>query len=248
MFTSGDYPIAVPKRTLALTFDDGPGPNTPELARFLRDLRVPATFFMVGRHVEKRPEAARSVRAMGHQIGNHSYSHEDLSALAASPERIVDQVLRAHGLLQGLQARGPLLFRAPYGRWPPGAAEVLNARPELRRYAGPVGWDLEFADYEIGGPRGLVEGNPTYTLEECRERCLEGMVARGRGIVVLHDWAADAGDLGERLRRNNRTLELVRWLVPRLGGFRFVSVADLLPSGRTDRRAPRGPGGRRSRA
>jgi len=60
---------------VALTFDDGPGENTEELLEALRELKVKATFFMIGQSVKQHPRVARQVAEAGHEIGNHSYSH-----------------------------------------------------------------------------------------------------------------------------------------------------------------------------
>lgn len=60
---------------VSLTFDDGPGDDTEALLDVLADLKIKATFFMVGRQVELFPATARRIVADGHEIGNHSYSH-----------------------------------------------------------------------------------------------------------------------------------------------------------------------------
>ncbi len=61
--------------SVALTFDDGPSADTELVLNVLRQYTVPATFFMLGRQVERHPNIARRVAAEGHEIGNHSYSH-----------------------------------------------------------------------------------------------------------------------------------------------------------------------------
>ena len=64
------------ERALYLTFDDGPGPYATErIVRVLRDQRVPATFFMIGRHVGLFPELARLVTRNGFGVGNHTQTH-----------------------------------------------------------------------------------------------------------------------------------------------------------------------------
>lgn len=66
-------------REVALTFDDGPcEPYTGEILDILKGYNVKATFFMVGRNVDKFPETAKRVAAGGHEIGNHTYSHTSL--------------------------------------------------------------------------------------------------------------------------------------------------------------------------
>jgi peptidoglycan/xylan/chitin deacetylase (PgdA/CDA1 family) len=61
--------------SVALTFDDGPSADTKLVLNVLRQYEVPATFFMLGRQVERHPNIARRVAAEGHEIGNHSHSH-----------------------------------------------------------------------------------------------------------------------------------------------------------------------------
>ena len=61
--------------SVALTFDDGPSPDTLEILDFLRDENIKATFFLIGREVEKYPEIVKRIAADKHEIGNHSYSH-----------------------------------------------------------------------------------------------------------------------------------------------------------------------------
>src|SRR6266850_7139893 len=62
-------------RAVALTFDDGPSPDTERILDVLRAHEASATFFMVGREVESFPGIAQRVAAEGHGVGNHSYSH-----------------------------------------------------------------------------------------------------------------------------------------------------------------------------
>ena len=65
-----------------LTFDDGPMyPNTERVLEILADFEVPATFFVVGQNVNANPELANRVVQEGHAIGNHSYTHPDLTTL-----------------------------------------------------------------------------------------------------------------------------------------------------------------------
>src|SRR5262245_37177375 len=77
----GDYVASVQtdEPVVALTFDDGPSPwLTPKILDVLEQHHVKATFFMMGRNVERFPQIARDVLARGHEIGNHSYSHPRL--------------------------------------------------------------------------------------------------------------------------------------------------------------------------
>src|SRR5437763_13190563 len=73
-----------PGRRVALTFDDGPDPRwTPRIAAALRRLHVPATFFVVGSQAVRHPEIVRQLHRDGFELGNHTFTHSDLSTLSS---------------------------------------------------------------------------------------------------------------------------------------------------------------------
>lgn len=101
---------------LALTFDDGPGDRTATLLDVLAEHEAPATFFLVGSHVERRPRLARAVREAGHEIGNHSHTHPYFCL--CTPGRIYGELDRAQRAIADATGARPALVRAPYGvRW-----------------------------------------------------------------------------------------------------------------------------------
>src|SRR5262245_60514981 len=70
------------QKKIALTFDDGPNPEcTPLLLTKLAEHRVPATFFLIGRNLERHPEIGRRIVQEGHEVGNHTYNHRSLPFL-----------------------------------------------------------------------------------------------------------------------------------------------------------------------
>jgi len=100
-------------KAIALTFDDGPSESTPALLDLLDRHGAKATFFQVGRNVERLPDVAREVSRRGHETGNHTWSHRMLVRGGAEEE-----VSRAQDLLARVHGVPPRLFRAPYGvRW-----------------------------------------------------------------------------------------------------------------------------------
>ncbi|MFD0639536.1 polysaccharide deacetylase family protein [Catenulispora yoronensis] len=74
-------------KCIALTFDDGPGPDTGRLLDILQSENVPATFFVLGDQAEKYPATVRREYAEGHEVGNHTWDHKDLSTLSAPRSR-----------------------------------------------------------------------------------------------------------------------------------------------------------------
>jgi peptidoglycan/xylan/chitin deacetylase (PgdA/CDA1 family) len=98
---------------VALTFDDGPDPvHTPKVLAVLDQHHVKATFFMMGRQVERYPKVAREVLRRGHEIGNHSYSHPKL--ILMSPRRVRDEIERTDKLLRDIGVSGAIHFRPPH--------------------------------------------------------------------------------------------------------------------------------------
>jgi peptidoglycan-N-acetylglucosamine deacetylase len=111
----GDYVarIETPDNVVALTFDDGPHPrNTPRILDLLDKYDVKATFFMMGRNVERFPDVARQVIARGHEVGNHSYSHPKLVWMW--PAAVRDEIDRTDRLLREAGVTGPIHFRPPH--------------------------------------------------------------------------------------------------------------------------------------
>ena len=87
----------LPAGRVALTFDDGPGPRTAELARMLRDEGVPGTFFVLGESVERHGDALDAVRDCGHVIGLHADKHRPFRVSRARRRR--DRPVRRAGQL-----------------------------------------------------------------------------------------------------------------------------------------------------
>ncbi len=101
-------------KVVALTFDDGPDPRyTPMILDILDDYDIKATFFMVGKHVEKYPHIARLVEEAGHEIGHHTYSHANL--LQASAYRISEEITRGEEAILNATGKRPSLLRPPRG-------------------------------------------------------------------------------------------------------------------------------------
>ena len=164
---------ALPPGSVALTFDDGPGPRTAELARLLRDEGVPGTFFVLGESVRRHGGALAAIRDCGHAIGLHGDRHGRFR----SPEHAAAEIARCAGrvsdCLGGAPWTGPPWFRPPYGHgdWP------------LPGFAGPVGWHAHGRDWEITYRRGQ-------TVAGCVDTIAEQITGRGGGIVLLHDYTS----------------------------------------------------------
>ena len=215
MLTAKPTPTPIPPGTICLTFDDGPGPHTLEIARFLAQHEIRATFFVVGRHVERNLATVRQVRGLGHWIGNHTFHHRPLAALVWAGVDAAGEVIETDRLIADLIGDGPSLLRPPYGNWSASAAAALNQSKALEKYIGPIIWDIDCADHAIGGLRN----SEAWTLEKCQTAYLNAIESRGAGVAALHDGGAAA----------QATLELVQWLVPRLmGRYEFKALDEVV--------------------
>ena len=104
------------RRSIALTFDDGPSESTPAVLELLAQYGAHATFFQCGANVQRLPSIARAVAQNGHEIGNHTHSHPMLQF--KSPEFMYAEMRDAQRAIEDSADVRPVLFRAPFGvRW-----------------------------------------------------------------------------------------------------------------------------------
>ena len=191
------------RRSIALTFDDGPSEGTNQLLEILNQYRTPATFFVCGMNVQRLPGVTRAAAAAGHEIGNHTYSHAAL--YLRSSRFIASELNAAQSIIAETTGNAPRLFRAPFGaRW-------FGLR-EAQRQSSLLGvmWTVLGRDWTL--PAGRIE-----------RRVLAG--AENGAIICLHD--------GRRVSANpdiSATLEAVGRLIPVLQsrGFTFETVSQLL--------------------
>jgi peptidoglycan/xylan/chitin deacetylase (PgdA/CDA1 family) len=136
--------IVAPRRPreIALTYDDGPNDlATERLLEVLDCDKVRATFFMIGKFVQQRPNIARAVAAAGHVIGNHTMTHPWLAWQTAS--RIRRELADCNAALEDTLGMPVKLFRPPHGARRP---YVLRAACELG--LTPVQWNLIVSDWK----------------------------------------------------------------------------------------------------
>lgn len=133
---------------IALTFDDGPNPeHTNRILSVLKENYSHATFFVVGTNAEKYPEVLRAISSSGSEIGNHTYSHANLTDVdSANVEEEIDKVNRA---VKKATGEGATVIRPPYGAY---NEEVLN---QLQQPV--VLWDLDTEDWDSRNAQMIVE-------------------------------------------------------------------------------------------
>jgi peptidoglycan/xylan/chitin deacetylase (PgdA/CDA1 family) len=162
-------------RGVALTFDDGPDPETtPRVLEALDAEQAKATFFVIAKKAEAHPELVREMKRRGHAIGLHSYTHDRFFALR-SQKRVTRDLARGVAVLTAITGEHPVLFRPPIGHTNPAIARVAEAL-DLR----VVGWNLSARD-------GLGSADPEKVVARVRRYVKDGT------IVLLHDAAEGGG-------------------------------------------------------
>ena len=189
-------------RRIALTFDDGPNPAaTPRILDTLREHDVTATFFLLGKHVERWPSLARQVAEAGHAIGNHGYHHRKLHFHGPAYTRL-DMALGSQAIREAT-GEHPRYFRAPHGFRSPWVNRI--ARDLDQRV---VGWTLGVWDTDRPGADVIAR------------RVADG--ARPGSIVLLHDGDAYDPD-GDRSQTAEALPMIIRDL--RAAGFHFALLS-----------------------
>lgn len=108
------HKVETEQKVVALTFDDGPTHYTEEILSLLAELDVQATFFVTGRELAENPEAGAMVVEAGHELGNHSWSHQRM--VFKSPGFIRDEIQRTNEQIRAASHQGPIHFRPPNGK------------------------------------------------------------------------------------------------------------------------------------
>ena len=156
------------RKAIALTFDDGPDPDTtPKILTVLRDKKVQATFFVIGKKAAKYPELLKRIEEEGHIIGNHTFSHSYFLGFF-SKNRLKADITRCSEAISAAINKSPLLFRPPFGVTNPVYATVLK---ELGLHS--VGWSLRSLD----------------TRAENKYQIINKVISKlkPKDIVLLHD-------------------------------------------------------------
>ncbi|WP_220096482.1 polysaccharide deacetylase family protein [Streptomyces cyaneus] len=126
-------------KCIALTFDDGPAaPDTATLLTYLAQYKARATFFTVGQNVAAHPGLVRAEARAGHEVGNHSWNHPDLTKL--TPEQIASQLGRTSAAIKAATGKTPTVFRPPYG--------AIDDKVRAATRLSPVLWDVDTEDWK----------------------------------------------------------------------------------------------------
>ncbi len=112
VFIYGDLKL----RKISLTFDDGPHQGyTENILDILRNNNIKATFFIVGKQADKYPDLVKKIYEAGHQIGNHTYNHVDLTELTS--DEVAEEIIRCSQTIKTITGSFPHIYRPPGGNY-----------------------------------------------------------------------------------------------------------------------------------
>lgn len=156
-------------KRIALTFDDGPHPTyTEELLDGLKERGVKATFFVTGEHAELHPDIIMRMSEEGHLIGNHTYSHIQLTS--GNKKTFKEELRRTNEVITEITGQEVTYVRPPYGSWDKAFEKELNMLPVL--------WSVDPLDWCCSDAA-------------CVARKVETAVSEN-DIILLHDYYASS--------------------------------------------------------
>ena len=153
-----------PERAVCLTFDDGPDPQrTPKLLDLLKCHGLQATFFLIGEKAQAHPELVQRMVEEGHTIGNHTWSHVDVTKM--SDKQACEEITKTSELVRSIVGYDTEYIRPPFGAW--------NKNLECGFGMFPVLWTIDPLDWKTENADQIVEK----VMSEAKENA----------IILLHD-------------------------------------------------------------
>lgn len=189
--------VETEQKVVALTFDDGPTENVEELLPLLEKYEAKATFFLIGKDIEGHPEEAEQIVKAGHQVGNHTYSHERM--IFKSPSAIAEEIEKTDELIRQAGYDKEIDFRPPNGKKLIGLPYYLN-----KHQRETIMWNLEPDSYH-----NTASGKVSYVKEQ---------VTPG-SIILMHPMYDRTGETLKAVEGILKTLSDE--------GYTFVTVNEL---------------------
>ena len=192
------------RNKICLTFDDGPDPlYTTRLLNILKELKIPAVFFLVGTKVENHPDLVWQIIAGGHEIGMHTFDHRH--AYLMFWRKSIQTVERGYRTIRETTGQPPVWFRPPWG-----ATNLFQAICAKKLQMRLVLWTANAADWKTQtGVTGI-------------RRRLQKKV-KGGTVIVLHDSGGEPGAPENTLRVLPEVISILQQR-----GLCFTTLADLL--------------------
>jgi len=200
MFGKSVRHVKTHEKIVALTFDDGPSPAcTPAMLDVLKEHEVKATFFVIGQRAAQHPEMVKSIYTAGHEIGNHSWSHQLL--IWCSPQEVRDEITKTDEIIRRCGYTGSIPFRCPHGRRLVIAPWVLKDMKRTNILFDVYAWDWTNPGTE-------------YIVKKVLSNVSPG------SIILLHD---GCGTPQHTIAAANQIITQLK-----ARGYRFATVSELL--------------------
>lgn len=175
------YCVQTDQKKIALTFDAAWGnEDTADLLSILARNQIHATFFLTGSWVDAYPDDVKAIAAAGHDIGNHSQTHPEMSTL--SKEQIRDELMQVHKNVKELTGQNMCFFRPPYG-------DYNNLLIQTATECGylSIQWDIDSLDWKDYGVQSIID-----------RTALNPELSNG-SIILMHNGAKYTKDALERV-------------------------------------------------
>jgi len=192
-------------KRIALTYDDGPNdPHTYRLLELLQKHNAHATFFLIGRYVQQRPDIVREVAKAGHVIGNHTFTHPNLAVASVIQNRL--QIEECQRAILEISGESPRLFRPPFGGRRPATLKIARSLG-----LEPVMWNVTSYDWQVPPAEKIVK------------TCVRQM--RGGDVILMHDGSHDnfGVDRAQTVLATEMLLERYE-----AQGYEFVTVPEMM--------------------
>lgn len=165
------------EKKVAITFDDGPHPESLKVLELLKQYNAKGTFFCIGKQIEKYPEIFKRIVDEGHVVGNHTYSHSSTLTLS---NHAIWELVTTDELIENVTEKLPRLFRPPFGVTAPNIAEALKTTGHIA-----IGWNIRSLD--------TVIKNENKIFNRIKSRLKPG------SIILLHDTSSRSVNVLEQL-------------------------------------------------
>jgi len=179
---------------IAMTFDDGPSAeNTPRLLEILKQRNIKVTFFLIGQNVAAHPDIVRQILADGHEIGNHTWTHPQLSKL--SDDKVTSEITKTQDAIKDASGYTPTLLRPPYGAITPRQREWIASQFGLN----VILWSVDPFDWKRPGsavvtqrilsqvrPGAIILSHDIHKQTvDAMPATLDGLIAKGYKFVTV---------------------------------------------------------------
>ncbi|UQZ80890.1 Peptidoglycan-N-acetylglucosamine deacetylase [Paenibacillus konkukensis] len=191
------------EKKVALTFDDGPDAKfTNQILDILKREQVVATFFVTGEHASAHKDVMKRIVENGHEVGNHSWDHQDLTKM--DEQQLKDEIDKTDAVIQGFTGRPSTLLRPPYGAISKQVVDHAESNHKL------IFWSVDTRDWQ------------GYTSEKIMETFKKEL--KPGAIILQHSAGGKNGNLSNTVKA---LPQLIHYLKEH--GYEMVTVSNLVP-------------------